>query len=174
MFFDPMKWARRGWSLGLVLACLAGIGIGMRGLAQTSKSKTAPRDDPGARTLLEQVSKAYRDLSSYSDQGKFVVAMTLGGKAHKRAQLLKLTFVRPNKLDLNAGTVRLTSDGKTLTTVVEPLKKYTPAPAPSRSGSTPSAKGRPERCFLADRPPFRCTCCSTSLSGRIRRCWWTS
>ncbi len=134
MFFDRTKWAHRGWVVGLALACLIGIGIGVRGFAQNSKSKTAPQDDPGARTLLEQVSKAYQGLSSYSDQGEFVVAMTLGGKAQKQVRPLKLTFVRPNKLDLDAGAVRLTSDGKTLTTIVEPLKKYTTAPAPESIG----------------------------------------
>jgi thiol-disulfide isomerase/thioredoxin len=134
MFFDRREWVRQRWAVGLTLACLIGIGIGVRGVAQTSKSKTAPRDDPGARTLLEQVSRAYRGLSSYSDQGEFVVAMTLGGKAQKQVRPLKLTFVRPNKLDLDAGAVRLTSDGKTLTTTVAPLKKYTTAPAPEAIG----------------------------------------
>ena len=56
--------------------------------------------------------------------------MTLGGKSQRQARPLRLTFVRPNKLDLDAGTIRLTCDGKTLTTVIEPMKKYMTAPAP--------------------------------------------
>ena len=66
------------------------------------------------------MSHAYKALTSYSDQGEFVVAMTLGGKARRQVRPLRLTFVRPNKLDLDAGAVRLTCDGKTLTTVTLP------------------------------------------------------
>ncbi len=132
MVFHRIKCTYRGWAIGLTLACL--VGIGVRGIAQIAKSRAPRGDDPGARRLLDQVSKAYRGLSSYADQGKFVVAMTLGDKVHKRDLPLKLTFERPNKLDLNAGAVRLNSDGKTLTTVVEPLKKYTQAPAPESIG----------------------------------------
>jgi thiol-disulfide isomerase/thioredoxin len=57
--------------------------------------------------------------------------MTLAGKPQNQTVPLKLTFVRPNKLDLDAGPVRLTSDGKTLTTAVIPLKRYTTAPSPA-------------------------------------------
>ena len=74
--------------------------------AQESKPRHRRPDDPAARALLEQVAKAYRSLSSYSDQGQFVVAMTLGGKAQKQVRPLKLAFVRPNKLDLDAGAGR--------------------------------------------------------------------
>ncbi len=49
------------------------------------------------------MAKAYQDLPAYSDQGEFVIAMTTEGKTQKQALPLKLTFVRPNKLDLDAG-----------------------------------------------------------------------
>ncbi len=87
--------------------------------------------DPKAQALLGEVAKAYKSLGSYSDEGKFIVAMTLGGKPQNQTVPLKLTFVRPNKLDLDAGPLRLTSDGKTLTTSVIPLKRYTMAPSPA-------------------------------------------
>jgi len=87
--------------------------------------------DPKAQALLNDVARAYKALGSYSDEGKFVVAMTLAGKPQNQTVPLKLTFVRPNKLDLDAGPVRLTSDGKTLTTAVIPLKRYTTAPSPA-------------------------------------------
>jgi hypothetical protein len=96
--------------------------------------KPAKPADPKAQALLEEVVKAYQGLSSYSDQGEFVVSMTVGGKAQKQNAPLKLTFVRPNKLDLDAGPVRLLSDGKTLTTAVVPLKKFTAAAAPEKLG----------------------------------------
>ena len=130
MFFDPMVQPRRRWAVGLALVGVLVLGMGGSGPAQDSKKKAPRPDDPAARALLEQVSKAYRSLSSYSDQGQFVIAMTLGGKVHKQVRPLKLAFARPNKVDLDAGVARLTSDGKTLTDIVESLKRYTTAPAP--------------------------------------------
>ena len=56
--------------------------------------------------------------------------MTVAGKAQKQSLPLKLTFVRPNKIDLDTGAVHLVSDGKTMSTAVVPLKKFTSAPAP--------------------------------------------
>jgi len=130
MFFDRIVQPRRRWAVGLALAGVALLGLGGSALAQDSKAKAPRPDDPAARALLEQVSKAYRSLTSYSDQGQFVIAMTLGGKVQKQVRPLKLVFTRPNKVDLDAGVVRLTSDGKTLTTSVESLKRYATAPAP--------------------------------------------
>src|SRR5437016_1974991 len=118
---EPLRRVRVG-ELAFARALTLGPVAGASG--QDAKTKAVRLDDPAARTLLEQVSKAYRSLSSYSDQGQFVVAMTLGGKAHKQVWPMKLTLVRPNKLDLDAGEVRLTSDGKTLTTVEKSFKKY--------------------------------------------------
>ena len=91
---------------------------------------TAKPADPKAKALLDEVSRAYKALGSYSDQGQFVVAMTIAGKEQKQVMPMKLTFVRPNKLDLDAGPVRVVSDGKTLTTAIIPLKRYTTASAP--------------------------------------------
>ncbi|MGP0062912.1 MAG: redoxin family protein [Isosphaeraceae bacterium] len=130
MLFDRMMPLRRRWVMGLVLAGVALLGPVQSAPAQDSRSKAPRPDDPAARALLEQVSKAYRSLSSYADQGQFVIAMKLGDKVHKQVRPLKLTFARPNKVDLDAGVARLTSDGKTLTDMVESLKRYTTAPAP--------------------------------------------
>jgi thiol-disulfide isomerase/thioredoxin len=120
--------ARRVRVAGLLLAASAGL---WPALGQDGKATKPPRDDPAARKLLDQVTRAYQTLSSYSDQGQFEIAMTLAGKAQRQVRPLRLTLVRPNKLDLDAGAVRLTCDGKTLTTVVEPLKKYMTAAAPA-------------------------------------------
>jgi thiol-disulfide isomerase/thioredoxin len=123
-------WLSRGWAIGLAVAWV----LGTPAAAQDARTKVSRADDPAARAVLEQVARAYRDLSSYSDQGQLVIAMTLGGKAHKQVRPMKLTFVRPNQLDLDAGAVRLISDGKTLTTVEEPWKKYVTTPAPATLG----------------------------------------
>ncbi len=134
MFFDRMVRPRPRWALGLGLALVVVLGPAGSGSGQDARSKAPRPDDPAARALLEQVSKAYRSLSSYSDQGEFAIAMTLGGKVHKQVRPLKLAFARPNKVDLDAGVARLTSDGKTMTEVVESLKRYATAPAPEAIG----------------------------------------
>ena len=99
-------------------------------------------------------------LVAYSDQGQFVVAMTIGGKATKQATPMKLTFVRPNKVDLDAGHVRLTSDGKTLTTIVVPLKEVHDDPR-AREISLDTFREGPDRGDPLRRaqPARRCPCC---------------
>jgi thiol-disulfide isomerase/thioredoxin len=107
---------------------------------KTAQSQTR-RDDPQARALFDEVSRAYKALSSYSDHGQFVVAMKIGEKTQKQVMPLQLTYVRPNKLDLDAGHVRITSDGATVTTAVLPLKRYMTAPAPRKIGLETLAEG---------------------------------
>ncbi len=109
-----------------VLACASALAVVPARAADTPAKTT----DPKAHQLLVEVSRAYKDLASYSDQGGFTIAATVGAKAEKQTFPLRLSFARPNKVDLNAGEVRLVSDGKTLTTAIAPFKKYTEAPAP--------------------------------------------
>jgi thiol-disulfide isomerase/thioredoxin len=141
---DYSRTCRLHWS-GLSIALVLGtsLGSGRDALAQAKKQETlelkkvgaeVKPDDPKARALFDEVAKAYKSLTSYSDQGTFVVSMTIGGRAQKQELPLKLTLVRPNKLDLDGGPVRITSDGKTMTTAVVPLKRYTTAPAPEKIG----------------------------------------
>jgi thiol-disulfide isomerase/thioredoxin len=94
----------------------------------------ATAHDPKAAALFEEVARAYRSLASYSDQGEFALAMTIAGKQQKQAMPIKLTFVRPNKLELDAGLVHVVSDGTELTTAVVPLKRYATTAAPSKVG----------------------------------------
>jgi len=124
-----------GLARGLAVGLALGVGTGAG--AQTQLKTLEPgarRDDPKARALFDEVAKAYKSLSNYSDQGEFVFAMKIGGKVQKQVMPLKLTFVRPNKIDFDAGEVRIISDGKTLTTAIAPLKRYTTAPSPEKIG----------------------------------------
>jgi thiol-disulfide isomerase/thioredoxin len=140
MFLNWESWQRpvRFGSLALTWALMLGLGWGSRVVAQQEERKLAQpdarRDDPQARALFDEVSKAYRALSAYSDQGQFVIAVTVGGKTQKQVLPVKLTFVRPNKMDLDAGVVRVTSDGTTLTTAVIPYKRYMTTAAPQQIG----------------------------------------
>jgi thiol-disulfide isomerase/thioredoxin len=122
--------------VGMLGALLAAQARGQAPEGKTLELKTiqpdVKTDDPGAVALFGEVAKAYKALSSYSDKGEFVVAMQLAGKKENQTIPLKLTIARPNKLDLDAGQVRLTSDGTTMTTTVVPLKRFTTAPAPQK------------------------------------------
>ncbi len=87
---------------------------------------------PKARALFDEVSKAYKASVVVLRPGEFVVAMTAAGKSDKQVVPLKVTLVRPNKFEIDTNVVRLTSDGKTLTTSVIPLKRYMAVPAPEK------------------------------------------
>jgi thiol-disulfide isomerase/thioredoxin len=124
-----------GVSLAGVLALTCGLtGIPLRAqetkAAPAAKAQTRPAD-PKAAALLAEVARAYKMLGAYADEGQFVMDMTIAGRAQKQSLPLKLTLVRPNKLDLDAGPVRLVSDGKTMTTAILPLKRYTIQDAPA-------------------------------------------
>jgi thiol-disulfide isomerase/thioredoxin len=116
-----------------ILACVLSVTLALvlTGRAQVAEPKPKPaQDDPKARQLLDDMAKAYQNLKTYSDQGEFVLSATVNGKNEALRSPLKLSFVRPNKLRLDAGQVLVVSDGTTLSTSIAPLKKYTAAPAP--------------------------------------------
>ncbi|WP_406693490.1 redoxin domain-containing protein [Singulisphaera sp. Ch08] len=109
------------------LACLVALAGGVAKAAHAD----APPVDPKAKQLLDEVIKAYKGLTSYADQGKFVLNISENGKSKNQSSPLRLTFTRPNKLDFDAGLVRMVSDGKTITSSVEPLKQYRSTDAPA-------------------------------------------
>ncbi len=116
----------------IAASLISGAALAQDPKPPTVKAPAAKPADPKAQALLEEVAKAYQSLGSYSDQGEFVVSATIGEKVENQSQPLKLTFVRPNKLDFDAGPVRLVSDGKTITTAIVPLKKFVAAAAPEK------------------------------------------
>ncbi len=97
----------RTWKLGRLVSIRLALGalvclpmsLGNRASAQppvVKNSKTAARaDNPQALALFGEVARAYKSLASYSDQGQFVIAMTMAGKEQKQVIPLRLTFVRP-------------------------------------------------------------------------------
>ena len=89
-------------------------------------------DDAKARQRLDEVAKAYKGLSAYTDKGSFSLSATIDGNAETQTSPVPISLTRPNKLSLTAESVRLISDGNTLTTVVEPFKKYSQEPAPKQ------------------------------------------
>ena len=117
-------------TLTAVAALLAAGQVPAPAAPPVTAAAPAPAHDPEARRQLDEVAKAYRALAAYADQGEFTMKMTINGKAENQQIALHLSFARPNKLNLDAGVVRVVSDGKTLTTAVAPLKQYTAAEAP--------------------------------------------
>ncbi len=89
-------------SPAIAAALLPALGLKTEVVAQHQELQIvqprARRNDSQARWPFEQVSKANQSLKAYSDQGEFVIAMKVDGKSEKQSLLLKLTFVRPNKL----------------------------------------------------------------------------
>jgi thiol-disulfide isomerase/thioredoxin len=145
MLLSRQTWPRRNRvrTVAFAGAFVLGLGVANLARAQAPETKTrelktgrpeTKRDDPRARALFDEVTKAYKGLTSYSDQGQFIIAMSIGGKPQKQVLPLKLTLVRPNKMEMDAGQVQITSDGKTLTTTVIPLKRYSTTAAPDKIG----------------------------------------
>ncbi|CAN5846228.1 hypothetical protein BH23PLA1_BH23PLA1_01140 [soil metagenome] len=89
---------------------------------------TSAEDD--ARALLDEVIRAYQDLSAYADNGQYRLSMTINGTPFEQSSTVRLAYARPGRIDLASGPLRLLSDGETLTTIVEPLKQYAQGPAP--------------------------------------------
>jgi thiol-disulfide isomerase/thioredoxin len=122
----------------IVLALGLALGYSIVADAQKVDIKTlepgVKKDNPKARALFEEVANSYKALRFYSDKGEFVFAFRIGATGQKQVVPMKMTFARPNKLDFDAGQVRITSDGTTLTTAVFPLKRYTATPAPKTLG----------------------------------------
>jgi thiol-disulfide isomerase/thioredoxin len=89
-----------------------------------------PEKSPEAKGRLDAVSKAYRALEGYSDQGHIELAATIDGKPRTETTAASLAFARPNKVRVDTDMVKLHSDGSTLSTSVTPLKRYISDPAP--------------------------------------------
>jgi thiol-disulfide isomerase/thioredoxin len=133
---QPARFVSITLALGALLnsQLISGSPAGARALAEKDAKAAAKASDPKAAALFDEVAKAYRSLASYSDEGQYIVAMSVGGKKQEQVVPLRLTFVRPNKIDFDAGPVRVVSDGTELTTAVTPLKRYTTTTAPQNIG----------------------------------------
>ena len=86
------------------------------------------RAEPAARERLENVVSAYAKLGSYRDAGRFTRTITLAGKERVEASPLSWAFSRPDRIAIDAGEVRVVGDGKTLSTILTPTKRYMTAP----------------------------------------------
>lgn len=124
----------------------AAVVLGIVGMTLAQQASEKPNDQsganagqrdpsPGARRVIEDIARAYRELPAYSDDGvlqiEFVSVPNKGADKPKivRAKA-QLAFARPNKLALTYGSLRIISDGNEMTTVIDGHKRYFVAKAP--------------------------------------------
>ena len=88
------------------------------------------KSDPMAVRLLDEVVKTYKELTAYVDQGEFVSTLNINGRSKTEKLPVRIAFVRPARIAIDAGVARLFSDGKTMTTVSNSLKTYEILAAP--------------------------------------------
>ncbi len=88
---------------------------------------------PQAKELLGAVAKAYKALPSYSDEGKITLRTLVapGKPPVEQTVAARVAVERPNKVNIDAGLVKIVSDGKVLRTIVPPLTMYRDQPAPA-------------------------------------------
>jgi thiol-disulfide isomerase/thioredoxin len=89
-------------------------------------------EQAGARAFWDEVVKAYRALPAYRDHGIWSLKMAVEGKPIEQSMPMSVRFARPNRFAIEAGPVRVSSDGTRLTTAVEPLKRYAITAAPAK------------------------------------------
>jgi thiol-disulfide isomerase/thioredoxin len=89
---------------------------------------------PEARRILDDVARAYKAVSSYADKGEVTLtyAAVPGTPPIKQVTPARIALERPNKVAIDAGIVRIGSDGKTLRTIVPPFKTFRDVPATAR------------------------------------------
>ncbi len=107
--------------LALALTILAASAVGAR----------AADVAPEARKLLDDVARAYKTLPAYADKGEVTLTYLVkpGQPTVKQSTSASIALVRPNKVAIDAGIVRIVSDGKVMRTITPPFKMYRDVPA---------------------------------------------
>lgn len=114
-----------------VASCLVCLRLGgVAGGAPADDSAWA-RSDPESKTRFERTAAAYKALAHYEDRGTFRRSIRLAGRERAETSALSLKFTRPAKIVLEAGEVRVVGDGKTVTTILIPTKRYLTSPSAS-------------------------------------------
>jgi thiol-disulfide isomerase/thioredoxin len=86
---------------------------------------------PEAKKLLDEVARAYKALPAYADNGEVTLTYQAkpGQPPVKQTTHASVALVRPNKVAIDAGVVRIVSDGKVVRTIIPPFKMYRDVPA---------------------------------------------
>lgn len=89
--------------------------------AATTSTSGEPKSSKGAREILEQMARAYRDAKTYADGAQVNLTFQQDGQAYEQPQRYMVAFERPNKLRLQINDASVTSDGKQLRAVIDSL-----------------------------------------------------
>jgi thiol-disulfide isomerase/thioredoxin len=124
-------------------SCLLLLGFSMLGGASgsTLADDLLTKSDPEVRARFQKVADAYRSLAHYEDRGSFLRTIQLAGRERAETSPLNFKFARPGKIVLDTGEVRVVADGKTITTILVPTKRYMTAPSSSGLDATVIADG---------------------------------
>lgn len=103
-------------------------------LAASATAAGAADVAPEARKLLDDVARAYKALPAYADKGEvtLVYATKPGQAPTRQGTAASVALIRPNRVAIDAGVVKIVSDGKTLRTITPPFKMYQDVPAAPR------------------------------------------
>lgn len=123
------------WPMAVALAILAPIG------ARSAAESPLDRSDEAARERFTRLSATYKAIASYEDRGAFTRTVKIAGKEHTETSPLSIRFRRPDRLALDAGEVRVLSDGTAVTTVLGPTKRYLVTPSKGSLNLTEIADG---------------------------------
>ncbi len=110
--------------------------IALAWLLVGAATATAADVSPEARKALDDVARAYKALNAYADKGQVSILTKADAVAKTTRHVVpsQITLARPNRLAIDAGVVRIVSDGTSLRTIVSPLSMYRDVPAPARIG----------------------------------------
>ena len=102
------------------------LGLALTILAASAIQARAADVTPEAKKLLDDVARAYKALPAYADNGTVTLTYQAkpGQPPTRQGTHASVALVRPNKVAIDAGIVRIVSDGKALRTIVPPFKMY--------------------------------------------------
>ncbi len=101
-------------------------------LAAIGMSSAVARGDEAGSKALGDLIQTYKNLSSYSDEGKLTNAFVVDGKSEKLETASRIAFARPNKLRYESDIVSMVSDGTNLATLIDPAKKFLKGSTPEK------------------------------------------
>lgn len=84
-----------------------------------------------ARQLLEKVAAAYRNSSTYADQGYVRRRFVRAGQEYDLTMPFQITWQKPNKLRLECYTVKLANDGEFVRGAIRDVDGVMQLPAPA-------------------------------------------
>ncbi len=125
------------WVVGL-----AGLAMIETDIVSRADEPKADRIEPAARRFFQEIAGTYKGFTAFEAEGELTFVLTIEDKPRPRTAPMTIRFVRPDRIVMVNGPVRLVGDGKTLRSVVEPFRQYSEAASPRVIGFD-TLKGNP-------------------------------